>query len=402
VSKAGFELNPTFCFTLLGTCAVYLWTLPRRRSVLLVLLLAAILRIGCLMAMGGFGTYFGVAIISWGAFLGIASLIVLSAEIVQTKSSERRFLLRTFYGGAAFPLLALLVGYSIPLNLWLRPMTYDAFLLAFDATLGFQPSFLLGRLLLNSLLWNLTTIIYYALPLSGMLLYASYRLRKTQPVAILQLLLSFMVIGFALYGVYPAVGPNHIFATIYPNHPPALSSISLQPLPEPSSPRNCVPSLHFGAALLVFWNSRIWPRWGRLASGLFLLLTGFATLALGEHYLADLVIALPFALLFQAIWTTALPLRAKERKQAILVGAVLTILWYVLLWRGIPLFIKWPGLSWACILMTTGIVIAFEKKLADAAWAPDTLLVCHSVEQSDEKSAVPRQRQKAVSSLHPE
>jgi len=64
---------------------------------------------------------------------------------------------------------------------------------------------------------------------------------------------------------------------------------------------------------------------------LFLLLTAFATLALGEHYLADLVVAFPFALAFQAAWTTAVPWSSRERSIPLLVGASLTVIWIGLL-----------------------------------------------------------------------
>ena len=55
--------------------------------------------------------------------------------------------------------------------------------------------------------------------------------------------------------------------------------------------RNCVPSLHFAWVLLLWWYS---PKSLRAASALFAALTGVATLALGEHYVIDLVAAIPF------------------------------------------------------------------------------------------------------------
>ncbi len=77
-----FELNPSFCFTLLGTFAIYLWTRPTRFAMLTVFILAVALRAACVRRMGGLGAYYGVWWISWGAFLGIASLMVLAAQVV--------------------------------------------------------------------------------------------------------------------------------------------------------------------------------------------------------------------------------------------------------------------------------------------------------------------------------
>jgi hypothetical protein len=363
----GFQLNPTFSFTLLGTLAIYLWSQPPRWAWIWVLPVAAVLRTACSKMMGGLGSYFGVEWISWGTFLGLASLIVLAVEAGRSPKMQREDYRRTFYAGVVFPLLAMVVGYSIPLNLWLRPKTYDAFLLAFDRSLGFQPSFWLGRILLNShRIWGWTTVIYYALPFSGGLLYASHRSKPRQPVAVLWLLLSFMIVGFAQYGVYPAVGPAHAFPALYPLKENLTSQIALQPLVVGLDPRNCMPSLHLGAALLVWWNSRIWPVWGRICAGLFFLATAFSTLALGEHYLIDLVLAFPFALAFQAAWTTAVPLASPRRITPMVAGLGMTAAWYLLLRYAIPGFLSSPVLSWASIVMTVWWSSSMKRKL-DAA-----------------------------------
>jgi hypothetical protein len=372
MQPVGVQLNPTFSFTLLGTLAIYLWTRPARKVWLWVLPIAAATRAACARAMGGFGTYFGVGWISWGTFLGIASLLVLVIQAIRAQPDRRRNYIRTFYAGSVFPLLAMVTGYSIPLNLWLRPKTLDSFLLAFDGALGFQPSFLLGKILLRSQEgWGWTTVVYYALPLSGAILYASYRMRPRQPVAVLALLLSFMIIGFAQYGVYPAVGPAHAFREFYPWESPSLSGLALQPMTVGRDPRNCMPSLHFGAALLVWWNSWIWPLWGRALAGVFLLATAFSTLALGEHYLADLVVAFPFTLIFQAAWTTGVPLASKARYLSLIVGGALTVMWLVLLRYAIPMFELSLAGTWALVLITVASSTALEVRLGNASKSQD-------------------------------
>jgi len=370
MQPVGFQLNPTFSFTLLGTFAIYLWTRPPRAEWLWTLPVAAVMRMACARAMGGLGTYFGVGWVSWGTFLGIATLMVLVVQVIRTPGDRRRSYVRTFYAGSVFPLLAMVVGWSVPLNLWLRPKTWDAFLLAFDGALGFQPSFVLGKILArNHEAWGWTTVVYYALPLAGAMLYGAYRMGERQRVAILALLLSFMIIGFAQYGVYPATGPAHAFRDLYPWKSPLLREIALQPMAVAADPRNCMPSLHFGAALLVWWNSRIWPSWGRMLAALFLLATAFSTLALGEHYLADLVVVFPFALAFQAAWTKAMPLASKPRYLPLIAGSVLTVMWLVLLRYAIPMFELSVVGTWASVLLTVGWSIILEAKLAAAAQA---------------------------------
>lgn len=369
MAPAGFQLNPTFSFTLLGTFAIYLWTGPPRRAWLWLLLLAVLLREGCAEAMGGgFGDYFGAAWISWGTFLGLATLAVLVIQSILTRGDTRRSHIRTFYAGSVFPLLGIAVGLYFPLNVRLYPKTLDSFLLAFDGSLGFLPSFVLGRIAgRNHTLWHWTTVVYYAVPFAASLLYASHRMRKRQTAPVLPLLLSFMIAGVAQYGIYPAVGPAHAFREIYPWNSPPLREILLQPMMVGGEPRNCMPSLHFGTALLVWWNSRIWPAWGRMLAMLFLLLTAFSTLALGEHYLADLVVAFPVALAFQAAWTTAVPSSLPERYVPVVAGVSLSVIWLVLLRYSVPAFELSPVGTWASVLVTMGSCIWLERKLAVAA-----------------------------------
>jgi hypothetical protein len=373
-----FELNPTFCFTLLGTFAIYLWTRPSRPAWLAVVIVAIGLRWACVRWMGGLGGYYGVWWISWGAFLGIASLMVLAAQIARSRGrfsdTERKSFRNTFYAGAVFPLFSLLIGYTVPLTTWLRRQTYDAFLLAFDGSLGFQPSFVLGRFLPeSSSWWGPTTVIYYALPLGASILYASHlasdRAGKRQPVLILALFLSLMIVGFAQYGIYPAVGPKHAFAALYPRNPPLLSQIAIHPMTVPDAPRNCMPSLHLAGALVIFWNSCLWPRWGRWLAGLFLWTTVFSTLALGEHYLVDLVVAVPFTLIFQAAWTVPVPLAQPVRRDAVVIGTVLTVVWFVLLRFGLRLFLVSPVISWSLMFLTLAWCLLLRKRLSTAARA---------------------------------
>src|SRR5207248_9952284 len=100
---SAFELNPTFSFTLLGSFALHMWTRAPRWALATVLLLAALLRIACWRLMGGFGAYYGVRWITWGAFLGIGSLVVISAQVVSARGPERKSLVGTFHAAAVFP-----------------------------------------------------------------------------------------------------------------------------------------------------------------------------------------------------------------------------------------------------------------------------------------------------------
>ena len=362
--SAPFEINPTFCFTLLGAFLIYVWTRPSRQSWLSIALLATGSRAACIRVMGGLGSYYGVEWISWGAFLGIASLVVIAVQFACAPHLMRQPFRRTFFAAAVFPVCSLLIGYSIPVTTRLRPFTYDALLLAFDGGLGFQPSFVLGQLLVRRpTLWGLTNVVYCSLPLAGCLLYAAYRQRQRQSVAILPLFLSLMLVGFGQYGVFPAVGPRYAFAQAYPQSPSSVAQIAAEPIRVGDAPRNCMPSLHLAAALVVLWNSRIWPQWGRLLALLFLLATAFSTLALGEHYVADLVVAFPFTLIFQAAWTTQVEMVNPVRRRTLWAGIGLTVVWFVALRYGLRLFLISPLIAWLAILLTVAWCTLLEKGL---------------------------------------
>ncbi len=356
---------------------IYVWTRPSRSAWLAVLMVAVGLRLACIRFMGSLGNYCGIWWISWGAFLGLASLMVLSTQFFRSRrlTEAKRILRQTFYAGTVFPLSGLVIGDAIMFVTWLRPRTYDAFLLAFDGSLGVQPSFLLGRFLARAPnYWCATTVAYYALPLAVSILYASHlalgRAGKRQPVPILALFLSLMIAGVALYSIYPAAGPRPAFGKSYPRNPPSLAQITIQPMKVPDEPRNGMPSLHMAGALAVWWNSRRWPRWGGILAGLFLCATIFSTLALGEHYLVDLVVAVPFTLIFQAAWTVSVPLTEPVRRRPLVAGTILTFVWIGLLRCGLGLFLISPAISWGLILLTVSWCAVLEKRLSAAPSEP--------------------------------
>jgi hypothetical protein len=137
---------------------------------------------------------------------------------------------------------------------------------------------------------EMANVFYGALPLAVALGIASatgqarYRLLRGLCLA--------AVLAVPCYFLVPAVGPAHIG--------------------EPFAARNCVPSLHLTWAMLVWLNAR--PVWLRRGTFVFVLLTAFATLATGEHYVLDLILALPFAWVMQQLskrdWTLRFAVRS--------------------------------------------------------------------------------------------
>ena len=359
--------NPILSFMLLGSFVIHVATRPAPRELLATLAVAAVYR-AAYAAAADFRPYFGSALISWGGFLGLASLTVLLFQIQRSRGELREVLRATFVTAGALPyswiFLAFCLGFVAH-----TPHSYDAYLLAFDRSLGQSLSFLFGRVLAaNPLLHNLTRIVYDALPLGACCILAWNNISRVRPVRVIPMYISMMICGYGLYWLYPAAGPAFAFRAYFPHATLAKWEIIAMPLESFTAPRNAMPSLHFGAMLLLMWNSRAWPLSGRAAAALFSCGIAFATLALGEHYLIDLVVAFPFMLALQACWSHNVPFRSAARYQPLMAGIAATAAWLTALRFAIPAFLASPALAWACVLLTIAGTIWMERRLARLVW----------------------------------
>lgn len=275
------------------------------------------------------------------------------------------------FGTAAFfPFVSILVGYILAIGNRLSPLTCDTHLLAADGTLGFQPSFVLGSMIAGRpRLWDLVSTVYYALPFPVALLCAERMARKPFAAGrLLWLFGSMSVVGFAIYAICPGTGPVYAFREWFPSQAPHLSYAALGTwLAVPGAPRNAMPSLHFGTALLVYWSTSHLRIASRIAAALFLAGTAFAVLALGEHYLIDLIVAIPFALVFQAIFGSS---GAGRQRSVAALGAALTLAWLLMLRFGIHSLVAWPALVWMAIAVTLGFSIWARYALLASSCQP--------------------------------
>ena len=342
--------SPQFSYTLIGSFAVYVATRPRHRDLTAVVGLGLALRL-VYGATYGIKPYFGSAVISSGCFVGIVSLTLMAFKAVRNRSFSE------FGIAAYFPFVLIAAGLILPVTNRLSPETFDGHLLAADGVVGFQPSFLVGRLISgHPLLWDLTSAIYYAVPFAVALLCAVQFARRPQAVPrLLWLFATMTVVGFCIYVVCPATGPRYAFSETFPFHVPGADTLSLTEFTVPGAPRNAIPSLHFTTALLVLWNSLAFGKVGRIAAGLFLAATMFAVLALGEHYLIDLVVAVPFSLFFQAAFTETAP-AGSRRSAAMWTSAGLVTAWLLMLRLSPEALTQWPVVT--CIALGATAVVS--------------------------------------------
>ena len=357
--------NATLALALAGSFVVHLSSRPSRKEILATAAIAGALRTLYLWFVGPIANYSASAWISWGSFLGLASLLILGARVLAPGDIPRKTASRNFWASNAF-LYSWIIGvFALQLTPHTLPETMDRFLYAFDGSLGFEPSFAAARILARlPLLQLLTAMQYQALMLCVAIVYARQRRHPSYPTTkILPVSVTMMIAGYLLYHLYAAAGPGYGFGPLFPNRPPEILHLALAPMLVRSAPRNAMPSLHMGMALLIWWHSRGSHWVGRYLAGLFLLATVFSTMATGEHYFIDLVVAFPFAMALQAAWATTIPITAPARFLHFVAGAFMTFAWLALLRFGIHWMFVSPVLPWLLVGFTVLYSLWAETKI---------------------------------------
>lgn len=299
-----------------------------------------------------------------GAF-GLAVLMALVAR-VRGDPAQRPLALTLV---AAFALVLVYDTFVVSLlgfTAALHPRTYDAIAFNLDATLGFSPA-ILTSLVVNGWppLLAVVTAVYDYLPYAFAVLYGLQLARPER--APVSLLLAYTVSGaiaILLYHAAPIAGPRYAFGDYFYAWPPGAPANDL--LAVPPAPRNGMPSMHFGWALLMWMHASFI---GRGMRALFAVLAGLmflATLGLGQHYLVDLVAAPPAIVALQALCATSLGWANRERRRALVVGGMLTLAWILAVRYGIGLFEALPGLTWAAIVATVVASVRLYLPLARA------------------------------------
>lgn len=296
---------------------------------------------------------FGFAI---GVYLPF--LLVYHRRSNITTADYRRKIDAMLYFWAAIVLLALLPPTYLNVTLFFHPTTFDLHLYHFEATMGFLPSVQLASL--ADALPTFEQVIkhaYHYMPLGYAVLLGAQLARPDRPA--INLLAAWLIsefIAWTGYHLLPVAGPKFLFLEAFPTDVPSSDSLPVQQSLVIPASRNGVPSMHFGWALMLWLNANLLRvTWLRLGAALLLAMNFIATMALGEHYFVDLVIAVPVIVAVQALCMTTLPWNSPLRRRAIIAGVGIWLAWVVALRYGIPLFKAVPGLSW---LAMAGTIVA--------------------------------------------
>ncbi len=331
------------------------WQLPIART----------LRLGIMVC----GTVLGLLLSSQGAQgpitqlnclmagLGSASFAGVSCYLLGHRNTGTHPAMKCYFMEvSAIVLFILASSFYLKLTIVLRPDTFDTQMLVWDALLfGGQPS-IQASLLAASLPGSLTVLklTYLFLPMLMIVMKFMGEGRQV-PVNITGAFLGTAALGYSLYFIAPVCGPLYLLGENFPLNPPSLAQTLSNPhlpLAWPDYPRNGIPSLHMSWALSLAFMSVYLGGAARLWAGVTLVLTFCATLALGEHYVIDLIIALPFSVLIQALFTRV-PISARRKRRNIIILCALSTLLsvavallpgYSLLFSPLPWWAFWAGM----------------------------------------------------------
>jgi len=353
---ASLGSNPLLAMALAGTVLVHFIGGADRKEILATVVLGLAMFAGFVGLGGTFAPYFGARILAAAAYLGIASALVQVLRIPIAPPAARPARLLNLLAGASLPAFIVLSAPFLHLTVRVHPKTLDPWLYVFDGSLGFQASFAMGRLLSSiTLVRNVSFLAYNGLPLAAALFYAvERRQRQDSWPNIILLFIAIGAGGSCLYHLYPASGPIYLFPSTFPFHPPSAASVALQSVLLPVAPRNAIPSLHLSWALVLWWRSAGLRVWTRAVFAFFLVCTAVATLGLGEHYLIDLVVAVPYTMAIEAAFC--------RKWIAAAAAAAMVFLWLALLRFAIPQFQNLPALSWGLVLATLALALLFRYR----------------------------------------
>jgi hypothetical protein len=347
--------TPFLPYCLIGAFAIHFWTRPVAAERWCTVALA-IAGTAWFAAFSGRFQWNWPCSIACGSFFGLASLTVLAAQIVRLRGAVQKEKLDTLIAGSVFGYAALFIAFILNLTTRLHPQTYDLYLYAADAGFRLPLCAWTTKLVGGSpLLLQSCSLVYESLPLAVSLLYAYQRSgKRVLPVKVLPAFLGGGAAAYVLYNILPATGPRYVFGRTLPATMPALHLVSVG-----DAARNAVPSMHLACALLILWTCRPLGKWVRGIAWWYLAMTILATIGFGEHYVVDLIAAVPYALALTAVCATN---GWRKNLPAIASGAGLALAWILALRFGTFLFHS-AVFTWLAGVGTVGMCLFFRRNI---------------------------------------
>ncbi len=291
-----------------------------------------------------------------GSFLGMAGFGVLAWRAIWNEGEERKTALLTLIPAFLFVASEWFASYFLEWGEHARSKTLDLYLYSFDASLHIQPAFWMGQWFARLPAFEAASVlVYLALPVAIGLVFAGCVMKDRESA--IPSVVTFLItgpIGACFYMIFPALGPVHLFLDKFPWNPLTYDQakhLVLEALPL-AGPRNAIPSLHAAWIFQVFWYARKLSVLERVFAGAFVFFTLCATLGTGEHYLVDLVVALPFTVMVLALTQIACGKGAGATWNAMLYGLAWTLAWFAVLRYGTSTFWASPVIPWTDVAVT--------------------------------------------------
>ena len=356
-----------------GGLAVHAMLCPTDRRKRIVIRVGIVLEIVRLVALAMSGTSLEVLIFATG--YGFFAAVITD------------FAIHREWRALALSALVPIGMATVPLGLAgivrrMTPLTYDGTLFAVDASLRVEPARMLG-ILVNKfpLLRAVSLLSYAALPaaIAAGLAYEEMNSRRRGVRGVgSNVLLAYLITGSitaVLYVWCPGTGPSYAFVGGFPDHLPDPNTVTLGLAPfAPYSPRNAMPSLHFAWAVFLARCTTLATKPVRIAAWSFVLLTILATLGSGEHYLIDLIVAIPFVVALEGA-TANRQIRWQPRSAAVAVGGALVGLWILVIRKGsvtVPVLLNAPFLMWGLVALTLVACVVVALPAQHVAWDSST------------------------------
>lgn len=325
--------------------------------------------------------------------LGLSSLLVLFSRLIWEPWSGHRETLRLLLPASVLTFMVFGSVYSLNMASYLHAKTLDLYTFAFDGSLGGEPSFLCGRILAgHPWLFPVVKVTYEGIVLAMAAFYAAYLQRREKPIwELIELLFAAAMIGYLFFSIFPVSGPRYAFPSDFPwtvlSHA-RLEALELRRIAvDWLIPRNGVPSLHFTWALLIWWNTRSLNRLARAGALLLVIATAFDTLATGEHYVFDLIVAMPFSLWMQSSMIRTVSFRDRRRWLPAVCGAATFVALLMIGRFGTKVLLENQWLAWALALGISAVSLSWAFRLP--ALIPE-------MENSDEPVSAPRSKAAAA------
>lgn len=254
--------------------------------------------------------------------------------------------------------------------------TFDLYTLYVDRSFGFHPSLWCFQLVDHLQMFSFLNLIYGSLSFAMGLTFATHMGPKQHPWHVFAALALAGLLGPQCYKLLPVCGPVWLLGSpCYTGEigmkcaDVALSDLARVQL-DSAWPRNGMPSLHLGWALLIWFLCRD-LKFGRWIAFIFLLLTALATLGGGEHYFVDLIAAFPFALMIWTLCIGGLPITNPRRLFPIMASCATFLIWVMCIRFEPQLFWASPIIPWLSSLMiVAGTLVTFFAIAPDRSESP--------------------------------